>query len=1038
MTKLHDLGARAARARIRSGGGGGTRRGLALLALALLAACSALAVNLDSSRAQYGRVPARVEIVEDQVWGSFGVWNYFIVYVNVYDADGREVHDPRIGVSWNPNAWTRPEVKVSQIYEIVGVTFGRALAVYQVQRPGPVTITATVGGSLSASVTLQLGEPAASQPPEPSSILLASPFYERLLRNDPDQVTVTALVTDANGATVPDGTPVEWETWRFHDKPHPTSEGENGRGWGWWIPISVDRTTTNGAATGTWRKRVPTNATGADDAVFVIARAGSAVGALVTAANRIQRGGATRPGAIEIIESPERWESVPVGEPVTLRARLTDRFGDPVRDNEKVYWRFHEYGAALATGKLEIVTRAASGGVNDTPTTNGVASATYTPRYPGTVWVRAYEISRRESNGVNHFLIDTVAFTVGDYYPPPEDLALNLRLLDDSDAVVPIGATLRVGAELTYSGSSEFEQALHITEGTLRMTQGLEWESGGGSLAAPGQSALTRRTVLLDHLAYHRGRTGRGAEGGRAEGQCKGFSDEGETEWTCAVDFGEGAAIVLPPGTEAGVYTISVVLSVNGREYRDTLDVTVVEPGSIDEVAEVRFGFAPRERGANRGEPYPSTLAAGESTRLRLTALNERGAASAAGSIASILFRTSAGSLSTTIGGGCEGGGGLICRIPIAAVTASNADKIDVTLTHPGAGEGGSYQGGEAQVEATLIAIDGEMFSLPSVGASLVGAAASLAISEPATSLLNAATGEDDDRDVLRLTVSAADEGGNAVVVPYRSPHAMIRNAAGATVSSGFSVVWTEDGDDADEEHDRFTRNAARAVTATIRATAEPGAPLAAGEYTLELRTAGQRARRTFTVVGPAAAIALSGPEGALQISEVASFTATVRDADGSPVPDGTRVRWSEEAQAARRTVLVQLEAETRTTEGKATASYLPVSSGSAVVAASAGDAREVALVEVAAASAAAASVSAMAALAPVEGLSEREPGSLTAWLGEGRTSASALLDGLEGVDSILLWQYGRWLRYGRSEGRVIPGSIDFVVTAGAILWLGD
>ncbi len=975
-------------------------------------------------------IPASVTIDESDILGSLEVRSYFLIRARVRDANGDPVQGvdhrgqplPSVGApAWSPSGDTS---RAAYLIGGLGVREGQAYATYKVVRAGELTITATVAG-VSGSITLQLGQPVDSRPPEPNAIMLASPFTSRLASDNPNQVTVTALVTDANGATVPDGTPVEWETWRFQDRPSPVDE--EGR---FWVPISVDRTTTNGAATGTWRKASVTGIN--TNPVLVVARAGTAVGAVVTEANRTLQA-APKPAVIEITEHPPRWASIAVGESVTLRATLTDLNGDLVQDGETVLWRWREEGRALELGREDVFVHTTTGGQSNVPTADGVSSVTFTANHAGVVWVGAYELS----GGSERYLLDVISFNVGDYRPPPEDLALRLRLLDDSDAVVPIGATLRVGAELTYSGYGELDQALHVTEGTLRVTQGLEWESGGGSLAAPGQSALTRRTVLREHLAaWHGGRVGLGVQGGAAEGQCKGFSDEGETEWTCALDFGDGAAIVIPPGTEAGVYTISVVLSVNGREYRDTLDVTVVEPGSIDEVAEVRFGFAPRERGANRGEPYPSTIAAGESTRLRLTALNERGAASAAGSIASILFRTSAGSLSTTIGGGCEGGGGLICRIPIAAVTASNADKIDVTLTHPGAGEGGSYQGGEAQVEATLIAIDGEMFSLPSVGASLVGAAASLAISEPATSLLNAATGEDDDRDVLQLTVSAADEGGNAVAVPYRSPHAMIRNAAGATVSSGFSVVWTEDGDDEGDEHDRFTRNAARAVVATIRATAEPGAPLAAGEYTLELRTAGQRARRTFTVVGPAAAIALSGPEGALQISEVASFTATVRDADGSPVPDGTRVRWSEEAQAARRTVLVQASAETRTTNGKATASYLPVSSGSAVVAATAGDAREVALVEVAAASAA--SVSAMAALTPTEGLSEREPGSLTAWLGEGRTSASALLDGLEGVDSILLWQYGRWLRYGRSEGRVIPGSIDFVVTAGAILWLGD
>ena len=1006
------------RALFRSGGGGGTPKWLALLALVLLAACSALAVDVAPSRAQYGTVPARVEIVEDQVWGSFGVWNYFIVYVNVYDAEGRQVNAPWVGVSWSPN--NRTNVEVSQIYEVVGVTFGRAYAVYQVARPGPVTITATVGGSLSASITLQLGEPAASQPPEPSSILLASPFYERLLRNDPDQVTVTALVTDANGATVPDGTPVEWETWRFHDKPHPTSMGENGRGWGWWIPISVDRTTTNGAATGTWRKRVPTGVTGADDAVFVIARAGPAVGALVTAANRIQRGAATRPGAIEIIEHPERWESVPVGEPVTLRARLTGRFGDPVQDNEKVLWRFHEYGAALASGRLEIVTRSANSGVDNTPTTDGVASATYTPTYPGTVWVRAYEVSRREHNGVGHYLIDTVAFTVGDYYPPPADLALRLRLLDDSDDIVPVGATLRVGAELTYGGSSEFEQALHITEGTLRILGSLEWEAGRKRLNVPAQSALTRRTVLLDHLAFHRGRTGRGAEGGRAEGQCKGVSDEGETAWTCTLDVSDSSIEILP-GTPPGVYTISGALSVNGREYHDTLEVTVVEKGSIDEVAEVSFDFAPQERGANRGEPYPSTIAVRESTELRLTALNEHGAASAAGSISAILLTTTTGSLSTTIGDGCADGDGISCRVPVSAVSASNADQIPIRLTHPGAD-----QAGITTVRARVISADGEVFSPPPLSVTFKGAADSLAISEPATGLLGLATGGDD-RDLLKLTVTATDADGNDVDVPYRAPRAVIRGPDGKQVSSGLSVVWTEDGPDDDEVHDRFARNAANAVEATIRTTAAAESPLATGEYTLELRTGGKSTTRTFSIVGAVDSVTLGEPQGVLEAGQIVSLSATVRDAGGTLTPDGTRVEWTRR-NASDSAVLVRLSAEQVTTDGTAAAEFLAVSAGTAIVTVEAdgvGDVRLVAIAE---------APPAVAADAPpprlIDNLTNIVAGGFSAWFGDEATSASALFNELTGVGTVMLWQNGAWLSYSGAD------SVDFTINPGVVLWL--
>ena len=1013
MIKRRSLGARAARARIGSGGGGGTPKWLGLLALALLAACLALAVDLGPSRAQVAGIPASVTIDEDHILGSLAVRSYFLVRGQVRDANGDLVQGadsngqpiPSVGAP----AWSASDGSSRAAYLIGGLSVfsGQAYATYLVARAGEVTITLTVA-SVSASITLQLGEPVDSPPPEPSSIMLASPFTSRLASDNPNQVTVTALVTDANGATAPDGTPVEWETWRFQDRPHPVDEEGL-----FWVPISVDRTTTNGTATGTWRKASVTGTN--TNPVLVVARAGPAVGAVLTEANRSLQA-APKPAAIEIIEHPSRWESIAVGESVTLRARLTDLNGAPVPDGEEVHWRWHEEGRALALGREDVFANTPTGGANSRPTTNGVASATFTANHEGFVWVRAYEIS----GGSERYLLDVIAFNVGDYRPPPADLALRLRLLDDSDDIVPIGSTLRVGAELTYGGYGELDQALHITEGALRVTGALEWETSRTSFRVPAQSALTRRTVLREHLAWHGGRTGRGAEAGAAGGQCKGVSDEGETAWTCTLDIGDSSIEVLP-GTPPGVYTISGVLSVNGREYHDTLEVTVVGKGSIDEVAEVSFDFAPQERGANRGEPYPSTIAVGESTELRLTALNEHGAASAAGSISAILLTTTTGSLSTTLGDGCADGDGISCRVPVSAVSASNADQIPIRLTHPGAD-----QAGITTVRARVISADGEVFSPPPLSVTFKGAADSLAISAPATGLLGLATGGDD-RDLLKLTVTATDADGNDVDVPYRAPRAVIRGPDGKQVSSGLSVVWTEDGPDDDEVHDRFARNAANAVEATIRATAAAEAPLATGEYTLELRTGGKSATRTFSVVGAVDSVTLGEPQGVLEAGRIVSLSATFRDAGGTLAPDGTRVEWTRR-DAGDSAVLVQLSAEQVTTDGAAAAEFLAVSAGTAIVTVEAdgvGDVRLIAIAE---------APPAVAADAPpprlIDNLTNIVAGGFSAWFGDEATTASALFNELTGVGAVMLWQNGAWLSYSGAD------SADFAINPGVVLWL--
>lgn len=135
-------------------------------------------------------------------------------------------------------------------------------------------------------------------------------------------------------------------------------------------------------------------------------------------------------------------------------------------------------------------------------------------------------------------------------------------------------------------------------------------------------------------------------------------------------------------------------------------------------VAEVRFDFAPD----GSGGWYPSTIAAGESTKLRLTILNSAGKPVAAGSIASILIEATAGRLSTTVGGGCVGDDaeGSACELPVAAINASNADRLDVTLTHPSGGESGN-----ANVQVSVLVQDGSIFVPPLLTVTLTAEALS-------------------------------------------------------------------------------------------------------------------------------------------------------------------------------------------------------------------------------------------------------------------------------------------------------------------------
>ena len=576
----------------------------------------------------------------------------------------------------------------------------------------------------------------------------------------------------------------------------------------------------------------------------------------------------------------------------------------------------------------------------------------------------------------------------------PADLKLDLSLVDDSDNVVPVGNELTAAAALTYTGGYV---PFRIADGALRVAGNFDWETNGRQ-----RIAINRQSTL---------------EVG-ADAACKSVALDGLTTWTCLLET-DDSAIQIPPGTPEGVFTISGEVEIDGVTYRGSLDVTIAD---VDEAASATLDFAtdiapgdstdtPTDNRSADDRPYPNKIAAGESTRLRLAILNENDAASAAGALDSVLLTTTAGSLSlASPDGECQGGGSA-CGVPVDLLNAENSDRILIDLAHPGAA-------GTAVVRATVIANDGESFIPDPLTVTLLGPAETLAISEPTDSLLHTATDAGDDRDMLKLTVSAADAAGNSVNVPYRAPRAVVRDPDGKVVTNGISVVWTEDGD-ADNAHDRFTRNTANAVEATIRVTAAAESPLKLGVYTLELRTAGRTATREFTVAGEADSITLSEPTGKLRVNNVISFTATLRDAEGNLVPDGTPVTWAERS-TSQSAVLVRLAANPVTTDGAASATFLAVGAGTTVVSAESGGVREVALLTV---------VASPAGAADGRGLSNQGGRGIATWLGEAETSASALLDALSGIASIQLWASDRWLRYSR-------GADDFTINPGAILWL--
>ena len=504
---------------------------------------------------------------------------------------------------------------------------------------------------------------------------------------------------------------------------------------------------------------------------------------------------------------------------------------------------------------------------------------------------------------------------------------------------------------------------------------------------------------------------------------------EGAIAASCPVSL-PNPTITIPDGTPDGPFTIAGIVSLqlgsgDPVTLRDTLEVTV---GDVDELAQVEFDF---DTNAATGRPQPAVVAPGGSTTLLLKLLNENGKASAKGAAASVLVTTTRGALSGRLGSAsgeaCDAGGGQACRItnPTTALTASNADQIRLTMTHPGAAKAGA-----AQVRAVVVGATGEAFETEPLTVTFSGPPTALAISQPATALLGYDPTESaDQRNAAALVVSAADANGNKAAVPDTRYSAKLTDSDNKTVAaSKAGVVWPlRVGGAADGA--LLLRDGNPQARVTI--AAGRSAPLAAGEYTLELSVGSGAnkltATQTINITGGAAEVALSAdPAGAIALDDTVTLTATVTDSSGLPVPDGTPVTFAEQSTAANVTLVLLSQAEQRTRDGRASASLRAVGVGGAYVTAEADGISDARSVTVA---------------APPPPSLDAAVGSLAVdafsiWTGPRATTASELYDALDGVARVSKWDGAEWVSYGETDGLLNSGSIDFAVERGTVLWL--
>ena len=511
---------------------------------------------------------------------------------------------------------------------------------------------------------------------------------------------------------------------------------------------------------------------------------------------------------------------------------------------------------------------------------------------------------------------------------------------------------------------------------------------------------------------------------------CTTSTVDGETTASCPLTL-PGSTITIPEGTPDGPFTISgsVALQLGSGDpvtVRGSLEVTV---GDVDELAKVEFDFA---TDPSTGQPYPAVVSPGGSTTLLLKLLNENGKASAKGAAASVLFTASRGALSARLGAAageaCSASGGASCRLPNPAteLTADNSDQIRLTVTHPGANKAGA-----ARIRAVVVNSAGRNFAIEPIVVTFSGTPTALAIAKPATALLGyAPAGSVDQRNKATLVVSASDARGNKAAAPTSRYSAKLTDSDGKAVTSQqVELTWPlREGDAADGA--LVLRDGSPQARVTILASA--AAPLAVGEYTLEL-SAGSgggklTAEQTIVVAGGAAEVTLSAePAGEIEPGASVTVTAVVTDASGALVPDGTLVRFTELSAGENVVLVLRSSAGQLTRNGEASVTLQALNSGGAYVTADADEVSGAQVINVAA--------------PPPPPLSEyvtsTAANAFSIWTGPQLVSAAQLLAALEGVSSIRKQIDGVWVSYGETNGLLNRGSVNFAIGPGDILWLG-
>ena len=344
---------------------------------------------------------------------------------------------------------------------------------------------------------------------------------------------------------------------------------------------------------------------------------------------------------------------------------------------------------------------------------------------------------------------------------------------------------------------------------------------------------------------------------------------------------------------------------------------------------------------------------------------------------------------------------------------------------------------GTATVTARVQAINGSWVETNAVEVRIAGPAKDLALAPAASNVFWAGT-DGDNRDRLTLVPTATDASGEAVTVTRLHPTTFTVTGPDnrRVANSNFNLDNTRDASEDADDNDLtgFGLTVIAPNTATGR--------LKPGTHKVEVRLDGTSLKKSieFTVVGPAAddqTTLVADPPEPAGIRTPVMLTATVNDAAGNPVADGTNVTFSIRPAGGGTAPALLDTTPSRTAKtkgGVASRSTIVVGSGLTVVTATADTVVKTRLIPVGGAAQA-------TEKRDITGLSSLN--GFANWQPDNTVTAGELYRGLRARGVGLLWKYnpdGTWLRFGLLADGVtpIPGSDpDFEIQSGDTLFIG-